>query len=202
MSIVANRANSVLGSGKIIAAIRGLESQAVLHSSVESVFVLSGEILNVGSVVKVLHQAGKRVFLHVDLIHGLSGDRAGLQYVAHAIGPDGIVTTRSHLIGLAKKEGLITIQRLFVVDSQALSTGVGAVRASNPDALEIMPGVVPKVITEACTRVNIPIIAGGLISTAGEIDEALAAGAKAVSLSKEELWDYRPSTNRSRVARS
>lgn len=88
-----------------------------------------------------------------------------------------------------------------MVDSQALSTGVGAVRTSNPDALEIMPGVVPKVIAEACTRVSIPIIAGGLISTASEIDEVLSAGAKAVSLSKEELWDYRPSMNRIRVAK-
>ena len=55
--------------------------------------------------------------------------------------------------------------------------------------LEIMPGVISKVITQLKKTVNIPIIAGGIIDNKTEIIEALKAGAAAVSTGKCELWN-------------
>ena len=161
------------------------------ESRASAVFVVGGELVEIGRMVDMARSAGKPVFVHVDLIEGLAGDQAGIRFLAQAIRPDGIITTRQHLVSAGRRERLLTVQRLFIVDSQALATGVGAVNTARPDAVEVMPGIVPRVIAEVCARVEVPVIAGGLIQSAGEIDEALRAGARAVSLSKQELWGYR-----------
>ena len=57
-----------------------------------------------------------------------------------------------------------------------------------PDMMEIMPGVVPKIIEKFKASVNIPIIAGGLIETKKEILDALKAGASSISTSNNKLW--------------
>jgi glycerol uptake operon antiterminator len=56
------------------------------------------------------------------------------------------------------------------------------------DAIEIMPGIIPRVIGQINRQTNVPIIAGGLINTASDIEKILAGGAIAVSTSKVELW--------------
>lgn len=38
------------------------------------------------------------------------------------------------------------------------------VRLLVPDAVEILPGLMPKIIKKLCSTVNVPINAGGLIS--------------------------------------
>ena len=57
------------------------------------------------------------------------------------------------------------------------------------DMIEVMPGTVTKVITSLKTKTEIPIIAGGLIETRQEIDEAMNSGAAGVSTGKKELWE-------------
>ena len=49
------------------------------------------------------------VLLHIDLVNGLSNDESGLRYIATLEGIDGIVTTRHHLAGLARKLGMISV---------------------------------------------------------------------------------------------
>lgn len=187
------RFEDLLKGGRIIAAVRNADMlKRAAESQASAVFILGGELIEIGRMVEVAKAAKKPVFVHVDLIEGLAGDQAGIRFLAQEIKPDGIITTRHHLVGAARRERLVTIQRLFIVDSQALATGVSAVNAGRPDAVEVMPGIIPRVIAEACVRLDVPVIAGGLIRSAGEIDEALRAGACAASLSREELWGYRP----------
>lgn len=186
------RFEDLLRGGRIIAAVRSADMlKRAVESQASAVFILGGELIEIGRMVDVARSARKPVFVHVDLIEGLAGDQAGIRFLARKIGPDGIITTRHHLVGVARKERLLTVQRLFIVDSQALATGVGAVNAGRPDAVEVMPGIIPRIIAEACVRLDVPIIAGGLIRSAAEVDEALKAGACAASLSREELWGYR-----------
>ena len=59
--------------------------------------------------------------------------------------------------------------------------------ATNPDLIEIMPGVIEKVIKKFASD-KIPVIAGGLLETKGEVTAALKSGALAVSTGKKELW--------------
>jgi len=177
-------------SHKIIAAIRDLDRVDVaMQKPVRCIFLLTGNILNIKYAVKCIKRANKRVFLHVDLLEGISKDSVGIRYIAREIKPDGIITTRSNLIGCAKREGLFTIQRIFVLDSLAMDTAEKSILQVDPDAVEILPGVIPKIINKVHKAVKYPIIAGGLIENNQEVKAAIAQGALAASVSKEELWN-------------
>lgn len=59
---------------------------------------------------------------------------------------------------------------------------------AEPDYIEMLPGVIPELISEVRERTGIPIINGGLIRTKKHIENALAAGAIAVTTSDKTLW--------------
>ena len=80
------------------------------------------------------------------------------------------------------------MQRFFIIDTQSESTASSAIELVAPDFVEIMPGVVPKVIRYFADHFQIPVIAGGLVETAEEVQEALDAGAAFVSASQPALW--------------
>ena len=61
------------------------------------------------------------------------------------------------------------------------------IASAKPDFVEIMPGVIEKVIKKFASD-KIPVIAGGLLETKGEVTAALKSGALAVSTGKKELW--------------
>lgn len=159
-----------------------------LRSKVNIIFLLTGSIFNIKELVDNIKAAGKQVFLHMDFVEGIAPDKSGVTYVAHNIVPTGIISTRSNLIRVAKEQGLMAIQRIFLIDRNAVVKGIKVVEQSQPDAVEVMPGVMPRVIREITTMTALPIIAGGLVGTQEEIDEALAAGALAVSVGTKELW--------------
>ena len=75
-----------------------------------------------------------------------------------------------------------------MLDSAALEVSLNAVRKVRPDAVEVLPGVVPKLITRVDEALNIPIITGGFIQTAEEVRAGLEAGALSCSTSDPELW--------------
>ena len=81
----------------------------------------------------------------------------------------------------------MAIQRCFALDSRGLESIAEALRNTSPHLMEIMPGVIPKVITRFA-KSSIPVIAGGLLQTKTEVMEALRAGATAVSTGSKELW--------------
>ena len=62
-------------------------------------------------------------------------------------------------------------------------------RNTPPDMAEVLPGIAPKAIRALCEALNKPVIAGGLVSEPREIALALQAGASAVSVGDEKLWD-------------
>lgn len=172
----------------IIAAIRkDSDVERAIKSEVKVVFVLYGNILNIASVCKKLHDNNKLVFVHVDLIEGLRGDLAGIDFIHEHVRPDGIISTKISNIKHAKKIGLLTILRIFLIDSLSLKTGIKNVTEISPSAVEIMPGIASKIIKDIKKQVNISVIAGGLIDCKKDVIEALSFGAIAVSTSKYEL---------------
>ena len=84
--------------------------------------------------------------------------------------------------------GLLTIQRTFLMDSASLSSGIKLMRGNPPDMVELLPGLVPKAIRQVRERLDIPVIAGGMVTEADEVEDALSAGALAVSTSDKILW--------------
>jgi glycerol uptake operon antiterminator len=173
----------------VIAAIRNEEDlERVISSNVLIVFVLYGSIINLKKICERLKEAGKVVFVHVDLIEGLKGDNTGLLFIKQCGDPYGIISTKVTNIKNGKKLGFCVIQRIFVVDSLSLETGVRNIQSVLPDAVEVMPGVASKIIKSMESAVGVPIIAGGLIQTKSDIMESISAGAMAISTTKRELW--------------
>lgn len=170
----------------VIAAIRDSKWQAALSSPAEVLFYLEAHLLTVRERVREAHDAGKALFVHLDLAEGIGKDREGLQYLA-GCGVDGIISTRAQIIRMAKDLGLLTVQRFFALDSQGMGSVQEMLRSVNPHFMEIMPGVIPKAISRFASS-GIPVIAGGLIETNAEATAALGSGATAISTGCEALW--------------
>ncbi|WP_442602001.1 glycerol-3-phosphate responsive antiterminator [Paenibacillus sp. KN14-4R] len=160
----------------------------VLESPVNIVFILASSIFNIKELVDRIKAANKLVFIHMEFIEGIASDRSGVAFIAQHICPTGIISTKSNLIRVAKEMGLMAIQRIFLIDRSAVARGIKAVEQSKPDAIEVMPGIMPRVIREMMNMTPLPIIAGGLVGNKKEIDDSLEAGALAVSTSMVELW--------------
>ena len=174
----------------VIASIRNdSDFKYALNSKTAALFILYGDIFNLPRIVKECKEHSKMVFLHMDLIRGIGRDKEGIIYLARKELCNGVVTTKSNLINIAKKEGLIAIQRLFLLDSAALKTGEQILKHNQPDAVEILPGIAaPYFIEHVYKELLCPVIAGGLISNKIEIEKLFQKGVLAVSTSKKELW--------------
>ena len=173
---------------KVIAAVRTEDELiAAAASDVKIVFDLSPDILTLENRVNILHNAGKKYFIHLDLAGGIGKDKSGITFVKKS-GVDGIISTRTGIIKIAKESGVFTVQRFFIVDSHSVETTIEALKTSKPQMIEIMPGNVFKVISSLKETVDVPIISGGLIETEKEVVDALKSGAAAVSTGKRSLW--------------
>ena len=174
---------------KIIAAVRsGRELEEAVKSDVWIIFMLSPNIEDIPMQAELIHKANKKLFIHIDLAEGIGKDEYGIRF-AKKLGVDGIISTRTSIINTAKKLGMCTVQRFFIVDSHSVNTSIEAAKQSKADMIEIMPGTVAKVIKEMKQELDIPIVSGGLIETKEEIKEAISCGATAISTGKKELWE-------------
>lgn len=175
----------ILERSPVIAAVHN-SFESALSAPPEILFHLKANIITLPEQIKKAHENNKFVFIHLDLAEGIGKDRAGIEFLK-GISVDGIISTRSQIIRMAKEFGLATVQRCFVLDSQGTQSINDILETSSPDFIEIMPGVIGKVI-ERFSGGKIPVIAGGLIETKAEVTSALASGAVAVSTGKKELW--------------
>lgn len=162
---------------------------ALANTKAASIILLFGDIIILPSIIKEAKKYNKRVLVHLDLLGGIGKDRSGIQYLAR-LGVNGAITTKPQLVKFAREEGMIVIQRLFVMDSEALKSGIHLLKTSKPDAVEVLPASIPKsIIEELVKETGLPILAGGLMHTLGDVEAALKNGIQAVSTSKKELWE-------------
>ncbi len=177
---------------RVIAAVRDQKQlAAALASPVPVIFLLASEIGTVAEQVQACREQGKEALVHLDLVHGLGRDAAALRWLAASARPTGIITTRAALISPARSLGLLTVLRTFLVDSHSVHVAAEQVRKVAPDYLEVLPGIAPEGIRLLAEMVDCPVIGGGLIRAEIQVKAALAAGAVAVSTSREELWRSR-----------
>lgn len=175
---------------QVIAAVRSEEQLSLaVKSKADIIFLLAGNILQLEETMAIVKKSGKLAFLHLEFMEGISADKNGIKYIAQVLRPAGIISTRSQSISIAKDNGLMAIQRLFLIDSTALKNGTKTMMSSGADAVEVMPGIIPHIISELTELIPLPIIAGGLVRTQQEIDTALEAGALAVSVGDPALWN-------------
>lgn len=168
---------------------RSADVATALQAGVQVLFILGEDIFALRESVARAHQLQRIILAHVDLIKGLGRDEAGLRFLARDLEVDGVLTTRGNLVGPAKREGLLAIQRLFVLDSESLEAGLPSVERAAPDAVEVLPGLILPLITDRLPRTGLPpIIAGGLIRTRAHAEQVLRAGAVAISTGEPTLW--------------
>ena len=180
----------VLERSPVIAAIKNDEGLLnACESECRVALMLTGSVVDLPSQVDRLKDAGKVVIVHADMIAGLSAKEVAVDYLKEIAHADGMISTKNPLVKYAKNLGLYAIQRTFAVDSIALSTIKKQLKAFEPDAMEILPGIIPRVIAEIKQDTEIPMIAGGLLMDKKDIMEAFKAGADAVSTTNEALWN-------------
>jgi len=159
-----------------------------LASSFEIGVFLDLHISQMKNVKRMTESSGKKIIYHVDLIHGIKNDEYATEYICQEYNPYGLISTKASVILKAKQKGVLAIQRMFLIDSHAVEKTYKLVERTKPDYIEVLPGAMPWMIKEVKERLNTPILAGGLIRTSDEINNALQAGASAITTSKQELW--------------
>jgi glycerol uptake operon antiterminator len=174
----------------IIAAVRNEEGlNAAERSTTDTVYLLYGNTVNIAGLLRRLRDHGKLPLVNLDLLAGFSRDSVNSEYLA-SCGAAGIISTHCEVLRSARRQGLITVQRTFALDSAAIDAGLKTMRQFLPDAIEILPAVAaPRVVPRfRSVHSDLRIVAGGLISDLKEVELLLATGINAVSVSDPRFW--------------
>ena len=177
----------------VIAAVKsdaGLQA-AVEMEEIQVIFVLYGDVCTIPAILERIKAAGKKAMVHIDLIAGLSAKEISVEFIARQTRADGIITTKPALVRRAKELGIFAVLRFFVIDSLALKNIENLEMqcgTSRPDFIEVLPGVMTKVLGRIAKVSRIPMIAGGLITEKEDVIAALSAGAIAVSSTNQDVW--------------
>lgn len=180
----------IFASSPVITAVKdevGLEH--AMEKECAIVFILYGNVCTIPRIVEKVKAHGKMAIVHVDLIVGLSSKEVAVDYIKENTLADGIISTRPGLVKRAMELGLIGGQRAFLIDSIALDNTRKQLAAFQPDFMEIMPGMMPKILKQIRETTSVLLVAGGLLSDKQDIMAAFQAGVDAVSTTKEELWE-------------
>jgi glycerol uptake operon antiterminator len=170
------------------AAITGEESlDDALASLAPVIFILRGNGLTLGHLVRQIHAANKLVAVHVDLVGGLRADRASIEWLAGA-GVDAVISSHGQLMPAIRHAGMTAIHRLLLVRRSQLDTAVAAIGRSAPNIIEILPGVILPSVISMMPRFEVPVLAGGFVRTEADVHAILSAGALGVTTSTHALW--------------
>lgn len=190
--MITSNALELLTNGKsVIPAVRNEEdfNFALQDPRITSLILLYGDINTLPGMLAKAKRAQKVVIVHTEMLGGLGGDKAAVAFLAKA-GVKALITTKSHLGKAAQESGMFVIQRMFLMDSASLRSGIHLLRNFKPDAIEILPASVPAWVVEQFTKeTGIPVIAGGLMRFRIDVERALRNGIRCISVSNRELWD-------------
>lgn len=173
-----------------------------LQSSLDTCILMDFHINLLPGMMQAAHGAGKKVYLHADLLRGVSADEFGCEYLCQRLRADGIISTKPKVLETARRNQTTTILRLFLIDTKSLEKGVALICKLQPDYVELLPGLACDVIPDLKQRLavhgistvftdrdqlGLSFLCGGLIKTSAQISRCLEAGACAVTLSDRHL---------------
>lgn len=178
-----------ISENPIVASINDLDKlDNALESPCEIISLLTGNIFNLKEISSKVHKSNKLLLIYIDEIDGFSKDTWGLEYIVKNIPLHGIITSKDNMVKLSKDMGVFTIQRMFIPDTMALENVLNSVKKNRPHALEILPGIMPKVIKKIVEATKIPLIASGLVSDFKDVKSSLDSGAIGISTSNKDIW--------------
>ncbi|MDQ1912336.1 glycerol-3-phosphate responsive antiterminator [Paenibacillus sp. GD4] len=189
MGVTQNAKGDFQGQSILPAVRKMKDMERLLDTPYTWIVLLDSHISQLMSIAQLARSHRKQLLIHVDLIQGLKNDDYAIEFLCQSVRPAGIISTRSSAVATAKKHGSLAIQRHFLLDSGALEMCYKLAEKIRPDYIEVMPGVMPHIISELRQRLEVPILAGGLIRSEQDVNLALESGAIAVTTSRKELWD-------------
>lgn len=189
--MVRDNMDKLLAGNFVIPAVHTIEefTYAVENTDLSCLMVKFGDLESLPELIKNAHQHDKSVMLHLDSIRGIARDNYGIKFLAN-IGVDALITTKPQWIKTIRERGMIAILCMFVIDTEAFRNGLESIIKHKPDAVIIMPMSIPgEFVKEIIRKTNAKIIAGGLITKAEDIVEAIDKGIIGAAISKRELWN-------------
>ena len=178
----------------IIPAVRDIKDlkKAVKIKEAVLIFLLTGSIFDLEYSIKLAEKNDKILMVNIDLVNGIAQDKEGIKYLAENELCDGIISTKGYLIKEAARQNLMTVQRVFLLDSASLLSAEKSLNSQTVDAVEILPGIAAPYFIERQKNRNFeyPVIAGGLIKSKAEAAGLKKAGVLAISTSSYDLWNY------------
>lgn len=178
----------------IIPAVRNINDlkEAMLKEKSVLIFLLTGSIFDLEEAMKLAHDNDKILMVNIDLVDGIAHDQKGIKYLAENNLCDGIISTKGYLIKTASQNNLMTVQRVFLLDSASLKSAKKSLNSTTVDAVEILPGIAAPYFIESQKKqkFDFPVIAGGLIDSKEEVIRLKEKGVFAVSTSNKKLWNF------------
>ena len=176
---------------KVLPAIRKIEDvEIMMASNYEYIVILDMHVARLKTIFQMAQDKGKKLIIHMDLVHGLKSDEYSTEYICQEFKPFGLISTKGSVILKAKQKGVISIQRLFLLDTSSIEKSFALFERTQPDYIEVLPGIMPKIIKDIHNRTKREVFAGGLIDTIEEVEQAYDAGAITITTSNKELWKY------------
>ena len=165
----------------VLPAIRNMKDlEKLIKTDYKICVLLDMHIGHLKSVMALLKANQIETYIHIDLIKGMAVDEFACEYI--------IQTYKPKVIQKAKSLNKLTIFRVFIIDSQALSRSINLIKKVEPDFVEVLPGIAHKVVKIIDEETPSKVIAGGLINEESEIVQALDSGASYVTTSNRLLW--------------
>lgn len=188
-----NKTLDLLSIRPVIAAVRTeAEVDEATKGPSAVIFMMGGDLIGAQKITEKVLEEGKQLFHHIELVGGLGRDKEAVEYTAKEIKPTGIVSTKPQLLKIAQRLDLLTVLQIFTIDSQAFESGVASISSLEPDMIEIMPGLMPRIAAQVKSHFDIPLIAAGLVKQEHEVDMMLRSGCHGVAVSEQSLWGYTP----------
>lgn len=173
---------------KVIPVVKRIKDvKNACNYKVAYIVIMDIHIAQLANCCKLLKNHGKKIIVHIDLIKGLKSDEYAVDYLIHSLEVDGIISVKSSIIEKVKKLNKISIQRMFLIDTQSYHKSISFIRVSKPDYIELLPGCLSKMIKRVYEELNIKVLAGGLIDDENEVYDALNNGATAITTSNINL---------------
>lgn len=175
---------------QIIPSIRRLNDlEAALNSRCQIVLLTEADIANLKSLVEMVHAKNKKAWVNLELLGGFGRDQVGMKLLKNYYQVDGVMSTDSTKLGMARRCNLVTVQRFLIADSRGYDTSLRILESTKVDAAEILPAATAVNIFDALRRVtDIPLLAGGFIQDRVMIHKLQEIGYNGITISKKTFW--------------
>ncbi len=158
-----------------------------LESEYPACVLMHCRLSDLDTMFETLRTRGKNALVHCDLIKGLSADEYGAEHLCSRFAPLAVISIKPAVITACKRLRVTAVQRAFLIDSSALEKSLAAIEKTKPDYVELLPALCRELFPVLRKRLNIPLIAGGLIQSRKMAEEILNCGVEAVTISMATL---------------